>query len=562
MAPSADVVPFPYSRAARPARLPREQRLASIIATQYDILTSGIDLEHVLAVIVDKAQRLTNAHGAVVELLEGDSLVYRATSGTVAPHLGQRVPAAQSLAGACLAAGTAMRCDDSETDARVNVAQCRTIHARSMLAVPLVHERRIGVLKVLSPAVAAFDDEDVETVQLTAGIISAALLRAAELSARQQLLEERERNARMMEEQTAMLRVMFDHGPQLVGILQAEGAVLRYVTANPAVSSFFGIPAERIAGRTSAELGSPAETTRVWLDVLAEAARTGLTQRFEYTRGSDRDARVLACAATMLPGRANEKHARFAFVATEVTDRLRMRDQMAFSERMACVGRLAAGVAHEVNNPLAYASSNLQFVGQELETEKLEGALLDEVRAAIADASNGVERVVHIVRDLQTFVRSNDELNGLVDLQHLAERCLTLTHNETKHRTQLVTDFGHTPLVNGNEGQLGQVMVQLVVNAVHALEGRPPERNQIVVRTGVAPDGRAVLEVQDNGVGIAADSQQRIFEPFFTTRPIGSAIGMGLTVCRNVVEAHGGEILVSSLPGVGATFRVLLPAAK
>jgi signal transduction histidine kinase len=231
-------------------------------------------------------------------------------------------------------------------------------------------------------------------------------------------------------------------------------------------------------------------------------------------------------------------------------------------ERLTSIGRLAAGVAHEINTPLAAVIANLALLGEELpqvaHTPDEEG--LRQAEETLADARQAAERVRVIVRDLKTFSRGDDEKIGPVDLRRVIESTLNLVWNEIRHRARLVKDFGSTPHVRANEARLGQVVLNLLLNAAQAIPEGDAQNNEIRVVTRVA-GGFVALEVRDTGPGIARDAREHLFEPFFTTKPIGLGTGLGLSICHGIVTALGGRIEVDSEEGHGATFRVLLPVA-
>jgi len=165
------------------------QRLTTVLAMQQDITTNRLQLDEIMASIVNQAQQLTNADGAVIELVEKDELVYRAVSGAASGHLGLRLNPATSFSGCCLQTGKLLYCQDTEADPRVNRIACRKIGVRSMIAVPLLHQQeRIGVLKVFSIAPLAFADRDIQPLQLTAGFLSAEISMALECEAKQAAL--------------------------------------------------------------------------------------------------------------------------------------------------------------------------------------------------------------------------------------------------------------------------------------------------------------------------------------------------------------------------------------
>jgi signal transduction histidine kinase len=242
-----------------------------------------------------------------------------------------------------------------------------------------------------------------------------------------------------------------------------------------------------------------------------------------------------------------------------------MREQLLISERMASVGMLAASVAHEINNPLAVLAANVELAAQSLAQFAEEGGAgrLSEAREQLSDAQDAAERVRRIVRDLKVFSRSTDaEQRGSVDIEHVLESSMRMASNEIRHRARLTKDLRGVPLADANEARLGQVFLNLIVNAAQAIpEGRTAE-NEITVSTRLAEDGRIVAEISDTGVGIPPHILPHIFDPFFTTKPAGVGTGLGLAICRRIVEGLGGEIAVESAPNRGTTFRVTLPRAQ
>jgi signal transduction histidine kinase len=260
-------------------------------------------------------------------------------------------------------------------------------------------------------------------------------------------------------------------------------------------------------------------------------------------------------------------------------ERRRIQEQLMISERMASMGTLAAGVAHEINNPLSVVVGNLHVIRQDLEkvlgvsggpglatagrAEWPEGfretamALEESVR----DAEEAAERVRDIVRDLKVFSRPENEAQGPVDVHKVIETSLRMARNEIRPRAKIVRSFDAVPSVEGNEGRLGQVFLNLLVNAAHAIPEGQAERNAITIRTR-AEDGMVIVEVADTGIGIDAETLPRIFDAFFTTKPIGIGTGLGLAICHRIITAAKGRIEVDSQPGEGTVFRVLLPVRR
>jgi PAS domain S-box-containing protein len=237
----------------------------------------------------------------------------------------------------------------------------------------------------------------------------------------------------------------------------------------------------------------------------------------------------------------------------------RLEAQLQLADRLASLGQLAAGIAHEINNPLAYAALNLELGRATLrEIPEPPPALA----RALADAGDGVERVRVIVRDLDVFGRGDELLSGHVDVNRALDAAVRLADNRIRHRARLATRYEARAHVHANEKRLAQVFVNLLVNAADAIPDGAAERHEIRVHTYDAPDERVVVEVTDTGAGIAKEVLGRVFDPFFTTKPVGAGTGLGLSICRRIVTALGGELSVESELGRGSTFRVALPASR
>jgi PAS domain S-box-containing protein len=235
--------------------------------------------------------------------------------------------------------------------------------------------------------------------------------------------------------------------------------------------------------------------------------------------------------------------------------------QLLLADRMASVGTLAAGIAHEINNPLAFVMVNLDTLLQELAQVRENGAQPNiEGWAALAlEAQQGTERIQKIVRGLKTFSRAEDERRAVIDLGPVLALSIEMTANEIRQRARLQTDFGPTPPVEADDGRLGQLFINLLVNAAQAVGDTGS--HEIRVSTSTDAAGRAVVEIRDTGPGIPESALPRIFDPFFTTKPIGIGTGLGLSICHSIVTALGGELTAENHSQGGALFRVVLPAA-
>ncbi|HEX9244478.1 MAG TPA: PAS domain S-box protein [Anaeromyxobacter sp.] len=239
---------------------------------------------------------------------------------------------------------------------------------------------------------------------------------------------------------------------------------------------------------------------------------------------------------------------------------------LAQSDRLASMGQLAAGVAHEINNPLSYVlynleslvadSSHLARAARGTARTDAEPDLSERLRSAL----EGARKIKEIARGLSTFSRVDTEQVALVDLGIPIESALAIASNEIRYRARVDKDLDAEARVLGNEGKLSQVFLNLLINAAHAIQEGAVEGNQILVRTW--RDGERVLaEIRDTGCGIPPQNLPRIFEPFFTTKPVGVGSGLGLSIVRNIVTGHGGTVEVTSEVGEGTCFVVSLPAA-
>lgn len=249
--------------------------------------------------------------------------------------------------------------------------------------------------------------------------------------------------------------------------------------------------------------------------------------------------------------------------------RLRMND------RMISIGAMAAGIAHEINNPLAFVTANLGFVSDRLArtlwalrgAEDATGATaaplawLHEASKAAIEASEGAERVRRIVGDLKAFTRPDEATREPVDLWTALETALRLSWNQIHHRAAVVRERGPVPRVFANLARLEQVFINLLVNSAQAIPEHSERSNEIRVTTRTDPAGRAIVEIADTGSGIAPEHVARIFDPFFTTKPVGLGTGLGLSICQTIITEIGGEITAESPGGRGALFRISLPPA-
>ena len=232
-----------------------------------------------------------------------------------------------------------------------------------------------------------------------------------------------------------------------------------------------------------------------------------------------------------------------------------LRQQLITHEKLSSLGMLAAGIAHEINNPMSFVTANLQALSEDLAEvpelpERLREYALDVVPATL----EGVQRVNAIVADLRQFSREDPGRPEEFDLNAQVEAALRIAGGQLLHRIEVVKSLGRLAAALGRPRQITQVLVNLLVNAAQAIPGK----GTVTITTRCDPD-ELTVEVRDTGTGIRAEDLARLFQPFFTTKPVGVGTGLGLAVAHGIVRAHGGRIAVKSTLGVGTTFKVHLP---
>jgi PAS domain S-box-containing protein len=358
----------------------------------------------------------------------------------------------------------------------------------------------------------------------------------------------------------ARLRQLVEHAP--IGIISCD-ADGRVHTVNPRMWDIFGAPPAIRSAQGANMLAWNRRNRPDEPPLVERALETGETQTGEavYTPKWGRTAQLRYVVTPMKGPRGEVSGA--LVLAEDVTERNELERRLRLAQKMEAVGQLAAGIAHEINTPMAYVRSNLRALHgdwsalrEELRKDP-EGdeakALLSGAEELIEDSLEGVERTIAIARDMREFAHSAGSERSSVDLNHELETCVRLASTQ-RPGVRISESYAELPRLCASASQLRQVFLNLIVNALQAVS----DAGSVAVSSAVEGD-QAVVRVRDDGCGIPEEIQHRLFEPFFTTKPADQGTGLGLYISYEIVRAHGGEIRVESAPGAGAIFEVRLP---
>jgi PAS domain S-box-containing protein len=340
------------------------------------------------------------------------------------------------------------------------------------------------------------------------------------------------------------LKTALEHAPIVLFASDLDGTV---TVSEGAALEAMGFKSGELVGRSVFEL------YKEHPDVLANHRRALAGEAFRSVK--DLGQVVLETWLSPMRGPAGEIGGVIG-VSTDITERRRMERHVDRAERLAAVGRLAASVAHEINNPLTYALEALRLAGEAAASQR--DAAPPRLRELLAEAGEGMERVRLITRDLKAFSRADEDVKSPQDLGLALSAATKMVATRTSARARIDLRLGVAATVEADPTRLIQIFVNLVINAVDALPADGAERNRISISLG-RDGGEAVVEVADNGPGVPVALRDRVFEPFFTTKPVGEGTGLGLFVTRNLVESLGGTIALDDAPGGGARFTLRLP---
>jgi PAS domain S-box-containing protein len=535
--------------------------LSAIVATQQEVATAGLDTDRVMRVISERTQCLTGATGAVIELAEGDEMVYRAVTGTAASSLGLRLKIATSLSGLSASTGEVLRCDDAETDHRVDKEACRRVGVRSMIVVPLPYTgKEIGVLKVLSDQVSAFTEQHVQTLQLMTGLLAAALNNARAFEVERINTTESARALSATEERFSLLvRSVKDYA---ILMLDPQGRIISWNEG-----------AERIKGYTTNEIiGSHVSCFYTkdaiecgWPDELLRRAADGQCEDEGWRVRKDGSTFWADVHITALRDQSGILRG-FAKVTRDMTERRKLEEQLRQSQKMEAFGQLAGGVAHDFNNLLTIISGYSDMLLEQLPSD-------DPCRELVQEVHKAGERAASLTRQLLAFSRKQILEPKVLNLNQIVSDTERMLRRLIGEDINLATTLATTlRTVKVDPGQMEQVILNLVVNARDAmLKGGhltietaniDLDNEKLASNPDAKPGRYVLLAVRDTGCGMTPEIQARIFEPFFTTKGLGKGTGLGLATVFGIVKQSGGLITVDTEPGRGTTFQVYLPSVE
>lgn len=332
---------------------------------------------------------------------------------------------------------------------------------------------------------------------------------------------------------------------------------------NPAAEALTGVPLADAVGRPANEVlaleNLPPELSEPPLAIALKEMRSVKLVDASLTNASTGARRLISDSAAPVVDAQETLGAVMIF--QDVTDRRALERKLELNGRLASLGTMAAGVAHEVNNPLAVVVSNAEFLLAEYARQRSPGATragLDEVALSLSDLQSAAQRIRAIITDLRTFSRPPDPKDASVDVSRAIQWAVRSTALHTREHALVTTRLATLPPVVGDETRLGQVLVNLIINSAQAIAPGAASKHRIELSTHL-DGGRVRIDVSDTGSGISPEHLKHIFDPFFTTKPIGVGTGLGLSISHGIVESLGGEISVKSELGKGTTVSVWLP---
>ncbi len=505
-------------------------------------ITLELNPQRVLERFLEAVADIVQAEGGVVGLLGDDGNIHIvAGTGVSTSIVGLTLSVTGSAIGRVIRSGkpwTVANVDAHFAELSERVVPLVRGHIKGIAIVPIARRgERIGGVVTVTKEERVFIPADLERIAAMGDLLSLSLENA-------ELVE-------TLRQTESRFRTLFRAAPDAVFTVLQSGRIRE---ANDAVRDVTSTDPLQVVGRAVVDLvaSGDREKLRAALDATfaGSPTRVEVTFQNETAGRTDPIRRVVALAMTRLP---EADPPSVLLVGRDVTSEREMRVRLMESDRLAAVGELVAGVAHEVNNPLSSISAFAQILLRDGGLSATQRESLDVIKSETARASQ-------VVKDLLAFARRSEPLREPLDLHLVLERTLRLRgYQLSANKIELEENLAaELPSVVGDARQLQQVCLNLVTNAIQAMTTMGGGKLVVTTRVDV---GHVVLEMQDTGPGIPEAAMAHIFEPFFTTKGEGEGTGLGLSVSYGIVSAHGGKIEVSDTSPAGTTFRVTLPAA-
>jgi PAS domain S-box-containing protein len=338
----------------------------------------------------------------------------------------------------------------------------------------------------------------------------------------------------------------------------------RTLYVNPRMAQMLGDTPDQLLGASMFEF-----VTDEWKPVALrhfEQRHSGPTARHDLElRSRSGPAFWASISSRPFAGGADTRNLGALALVTDVSEQRKRETEALVYDRLLAAGTLAAGVAHEINNPLASVIANLELALPgiaELQNLLGETRALTVLREHLDDARDSARRVQSIIKDLLTFARSPEDERGPVDVRRILDSALQMAAKELRLHATVVKDYADVPVVDANESRLGQVFLNLILNAAQAMPKGRMAGNEIRIACRPASGNKVAITISDTGPGMSSEVQKHLFSPFFTTKAIGAGRGLGLAICHGIVSALGGQISATSQVDRGSTFVVVLPASS
>jgi PAS domain S-box-containing protein len=558
------------------------ERLTATIRMQEAIADPSLSPKEVMRRVIERTMDLLGGTGATVFLAEEDRLVSHAAAGSVASLVGGSVGVSTSLVGRAFLESAALRCHDAQSDPRVDPEMYRKLQIRSGIMVPLRSDlRTIGVLSVVHDEPNRFSDSEFQALVLIGGLLSGAIARARYFA----------RNRELVQKLTETLHALSANEERFRSAVDAAGLAVWDWHLATGEMNWLGHYRE-VLGVSSAD---QCDRLDRFMQLIHEDDRPATEQAMRRSLSSDADYshthRIRSPDGSirwiMSRGEFHRDEAgdavRMVGALLDVTARRQMESQLLQAQKIEAIGQLAAGIAHEINTPIQYVTDNLRFLEDSFREmlrlvnafqagadsgatsalwDEIDGEfIVQQVPIAAAQALEGAERVAQIVRAMKEFSHPGREEMAPVDLNHSIRNTVEVSRNEWRYVAELELELDPgLPAVPCRHGEIQQVVLNLIVNAAHAIaDARREGKGRILVASQHLPPW-CEITVRDNGTGIPEGVRNRIFEPFFTTKEVGRGTGQGLALAHDtIVKKHGGTLDFATEVGSGTAFIIRLP---